>query len=366
MPAIHANGTAIVLVEQSVNTALRLADRAVFMEKGEVRFDGPTAELLERRDLLRSVFLEGAARSGVGGNGIAARAASGPATEPPGGGAQAAACVAGERKDTALEVVELTRRYGGVMALDKVSLQLREGEILGLIGPNGAGKTTLFDLVSGFQALDGGRVLLHGQDVTRLPAHARARAGLGRSFQNAPALAVPDRPRGRRHGMRARGRGRCRAAGLPAPADGRRLRSADQRRGSRSSSSCSTSSATATSSSRSCPPACGGWSTWPFSWRRDPVVLLLDEPSSGIAQRETEALGPVLLDLRRQLGCSLLVIEHDMPLITGLADRLVALDAGGVIATGPPQQVLEDPLVVESYLGRGWETDARFESSTTD
>jgi ABC-type branched-subunit amino acid transport system ATPase component len=82
-----------------------------------------------------------------------------------------------------------------------------------------------------------------------------------------------------------------------------------------------------------------------------PSVLLLDEPSSGIAQRETEALGPLLMEVRDRLGCAMLVVEHDMPLISGLADRLIALDLGSVVASGPPAEVLSDPHVVESYLG---------------
>jgi branched-chain amino acid transport system ATP-binding protein len=82
-----------------------------------------------------------------------------------------------------------------------------------------------------------------------------------------------------------------------------------------------------------------------------PSVLLLDEPSSGIAQRETEALGPLLRSIRQRLGCAILIIEHDMPLVSGLADRLLALDLGRVVADGPPTGVLSDPRVVASYLG---------------
>jgi ABC-type branched-subunit amino acid transport system ATPase component len=83
----------------------------------------------------------------------------------------------------------------------------------------------------------------------------------------------------------------------------------------------------------------------------DPAVLILDEPSSGIAQRETEALGPLLRQIRDETGCALLVIEHDMPLIAEVSDRMVALDQGRVIATGTPREVLDSPLVVASYLG---------------
>jgi ABC-type branched-subunit amino acid transport system ATPase component len=83
----------------------------------------------------------------------------------------------------------------------------------------------------------------------------------------------------------------------------------------------------------------------------DPAVLILDEPSSGIAQRETEALGPLLLRIKEETGCAMLVIEHDMPLITGISDRMIALDLGAVVTEGTPEEVIRDPRVIESYLG---------------
>ncbi|MGH2687150.1 MAG: MFS transporter, partial [Actinomycetota bacterium] len=176
---IHAQGTAIILVEQSVNVALTVADRAYFMEKGEVRFSGPTAELLERGDILRAVFLEGTAAGSDGRKRRKAPAAPARAIDraaPP-----------------ALEVHGLSKSFGGIRAVSEVSFSLAPGEILGLIGPNGAGKTTVFDLVSGFLTPDEGRVVLGGVDVTSWTADRRARAGLGRSFQDArifPSLSV--------------------------------------------------------------------------------------------------------------------------------------------------------------------------------
>src|SRR5581483_9489520 len=161
---VHAAGTTIVIVEQSVNVALTLAQRAVFMEKGEVRFTGPTAELLERPDLLRSVFIRQGppgARGGPDGKVPATAGASDGHRPPP------------DEAPVLLSCRGIIKRFGGIHAVDEVDLDLRQGEILGLIGQNGAGKTTLFDCISGFLPIDAGRVELRG------------RAGLGRSFQEA-------------------------------------------------------------------------------------------------------------------------------------------------------------------------------------
>jgi ABC-type branched-subunit amino acid transport system ATPase component/predicted MFS family arabinose efflux permease len=362
---IHANGTTVILVEQSVHTALRLAERAVFMEKGEVRFSGPTKELLERPDILRSVFLEGAgAGMGVAADGDAA----GAGTNGNGNGTDArsaaqvkkAAAVAKREADAhraallrqpvVLETSGLTKRYGGVTAVLDVSIQLHDGEILGLIGPNGAGKTTIMDLISGFTPINGGRVLLNGTDVTEMPAHVRAELGLGRSFQDArlwPSLTVRESiavalersvdvpsPLAAMFGMpsvqeseKAVGRKVEELIELLALGAFRDKFISELSTGSR----------------RMVEIAC--------ILANEPKVLLLDEPSSGIAQKETEALGPVLKELRRYMDGSILVIEHDMPLLTGLADHIVALETGQVVTHGPPLEVIQHPRVVDSYLG---------------
>src|SRR5256714_1185933 len=166
---IHAAGTTIVLVEQSVNVALTLAQRAVFMEKGEVRFTGPAADLLDRPDLLRSVFIRQGPKASDGKAAAGPRPAGPPADDAP----------------VLLSCRGIVKRFGGIHAVDEVDLDLRQGEILGLIGQNGAGKTTLFDCISGFLPIDAGAVELRGRDVTEWAPHERARAGLGRSFQEA-------------------------------------------------------------------------------------------------------------------------------------------------------------------------------------
>ncbi|MBV9413113.1 MAG: ATP-binding cassette domain-containing protein, partial [Acidimicrobiia bacterium] len=183
---IHRAGTTILIVEQSVNVALLLAERATFLEKGQVRFTGPAAGLLDRPDLLRAVFIgshDGKTElPGVGT--VPARPSSRTAKGSP----------AIERDGVpALECTGLVKRFGGIRAVDDVDLKVMPHEVVGLIGHNGAGKTTLFDVVSGFLTPDGGRIRVFGEDVTEYPPHRRARTGLGRSCQEArlyPSLTV--------------------------------------------------------------------------------------------------------------------------------------------------------------------------------
>jgi branched-chain amino acid transport system ATP-binding protein len=331
---IHADGATIILVEQSVNVALTIATRAYFMEKGEVRFSGPTEDLLARDDILRSVFLEGA------GQGMA-----GARTQPV---AQTVLPSASEKP--VLEVHGLTRRFGGITAVRDVSFTLHEGEILGLIGPNGAGKTTIFDLVSGHLPCDGGQIALSGIDVTSWSADRRATAGLGRSFQDArifPSLTVAENiALGLERHIEVRDHVSALFA-TPAMRDSEEdvaytvgdlieLMGLEAYRDKFVSE-------LSTGSRRIVDLA--------MAIAHDPLVLLLDEPSSGIAQRETEALGPLLQRIRTETGCALLVIEHDMPLITSLSDQIVALELGAVVLQDTPDNVMTDPRVVSAYLG---------------
>jgi len=351
--AIHAQGTTIILVEQSVNVALRIAQRAVFMEKGEIRFFGDTAELLERPDILRSVFLEGA-QSGL--------EAGGAADQPAETGRAKVKLTPAERKadlarrdallagPVVLEATDLVKRYGGVTAVNQASFQLHQEQILGLIGPNGAGKTTIFDLLSGFATLDDGRIELLGQDITDWPAYRRAGAGLGRSFQDArlwPSLTVKEALAAAMY-QRVDVKSPLAAAfGLPAVADSERAVFAKVDElidllglGSFRDKFISELS---TGSRRMVEIA--------SLIANEPKVLILDEPSSGIAQKETEALGPVLKEVQRYTGSAILVIEHDMPLLAGLADHVVGLVLGAPVAFGTPDEVLNHPEVIESYLG---------------
>ena len=249
-----------------------------------------------------------------------------------------------------LESHGVTKRFGGITAVNDVDLQLREGEILGLIGHNGAGKTTLFDCISGFLPVDDGRMLLRGEDVTDLAPHERAGGGLGRSFQEArlfPSLTTEETLAvARERHLLSRGLVAA-ALGQPVAHDSEadvaetvafliELMGLSAFR-EKLTGELST-------GSRRIVELAGLLAS-------DPDGDHLDEPSGGVAQKESEALGPLLRRVQEATGTSILVIEHDMPLLSGLCDRMVALELGSVIAEGTPAEVLDHPRVVESYLG---------------
>ena len=330
---IRSAGTTVVLVEQSLVTAAALADRAVFLERGRVVFRGPTEVLLERPDLARSIHL---APTGAGS--VATGRADDSAARPP------------RRDGVAIQASAVSVRYGGVDALSDVDLAVASGEVVGLIGPNGAGKSTLLDALSGLHPLDHGGIDLNGRSVAAVSFSGRARRGLGRSFQDAalfPTLTVEE----------ALAVACDRSVEVVGVADAV-LRTPAQRRSE-------------ASVRRRVDELVGqfhltGQREQPIAdlstgqrrivdlaalvaWRPD--VVLLDEPSSGLAHGEVEALGPLLRRLHRELGLTMIVVEHDLPLIAALADRLVVLDQGRTIASGPPDDVLADPAVVAAYLG---------------
>ncbi len=325
---IHASGTTVVIVEQSVNVALLLAERALFLEKGQVRFEGPTSALLDRPDVLRAVFV-----------GTPAETEPGPLSRQP-----------SFRGNGHLSCRGLVKRYGGITAVNDVSLDIESGSVVGLIGHNGAGKTTLFDVLCGFRAADAGRIRLDDVDITEQSPRRRAIAGLGRSFQEArlfPSLTVTetvcvalDLHLDNRDPLAA-------ALRLPVSLDSEaaaaeRVDELLEMLGLmpyRSHLTAELSTGTRRIVELACVLA------------QDPAVVLLDEPTAGVAQRDSEAFGPLLRDVQRRTGCSMLVIEHDMHLLTGLCDELVALELGSVITTGEPGAVLADPRVVASYLG---------------
>jgi branched-chain amino acid transport system ATP-binding protein len=250
----------------------------------------------------------------------------------------------------ALEVVGVSVSFGGISALDDVSLSAAPSEVVGIIGPNGAGKTTLFDVISGFTRSQRGRVLLNGIDVTSLSPAGRARRGLGRSFQDSQlfsGLSVHDTLAVALERFVDTGDPINAALRLPVMVDTEaaidaRVEELVELFGL----------------GRFATKFVGELST---GTRRlvdlaaivahSPRVVLLDEPSSGIAQREVEAMGELLRRVQQRLGSTLVVVEHDIAFVSELSDRLVALDCGMVLAVGPPDQVLSRAEVVEAFLG---------------
>ena len=345
--AIHAEGCTVILVEQSVNVALTIAQRAYFMEKGEVRFQGPAAELLRRGDVLRSVFLQGAA--GEPPPTAAPPAATTIATDP-GGGTAPNGSVDESPRPVVLHVTGLTKRFGGITAVDDVTFDLHRGETLGLIGPNGAGKTTILDMVSGMLPVDGGRIMLSGVDISRWSAARRAAGGLGRSFQDArifPSLTVSENlALGLERHITTRDH---LAALLNLPA----ILASEQDVADRVAALVELMNLQAYRDKFVSELSTGVRRMVDLAMviAHEPTVLLLDEPSSGIAQRETEALGPLLKKIQRATNCSIVIIEHDMPLISAVSDEIIALELGSVVTRGAPAAVLTDPRVVSAYLG---------------
>jgi ABC-type branched-subunit amino acid transport system ATPase component len=317
-----------------VNVALTIAERAIFMEKGEVKFSGKTKELLARPDILRAVYVKG----------------TGALTSQPGGARPGSTRRTIEDRRVVLSVEGLTKSFGGVLAVDNVSFDLHDEEILGLIGPNGSGKTTSFDLISGFLAPDSGRVIFEGNDITGMAPDERARQHLIRRFQDArlfPSLTVYETllvALDQRQDVKNMA---LVAVQLP------QVRQSERRVRRRADQLIDLLGIEAyrdkfvkelsTGLKRVTDLAC--------VLATEPRVLLLDEPSSGIAQAEAESLGPLLQRVRRETGCSILIIEHDMPLISRVADELIALEQGRVVMRDVPEVVLNDPRVIEAYLG---------------
>lgn len=255
-----------------------------------------------------------------------------------------------------LVATDVSVSFGGVHANDGIDLRIGAGEIVGLIGTNGSGKSTFMNAVGGFVPSTGSIELL-GTDVGSRSAAERARLGLGRTFQAAvlfPELTVRETVE---VALEARGRSSLIATALFLPPSRSRERSkrADAselidflglgRYADRPIADLST-------GTRRIVELAGLLAL-------DARLLCLDEPTAGVAQREAEAMGPLLIEIRRELGASMLIIEHDMPLIMGMSDRVYCLELGCVIAEGHPESVRNDPAVIASYLGTDERTIAR-------
>ncbi|HVW31760.1 MAG TPA: ABC transporter ATP-binding protein [Acidimicrobiia bacterium] len=254
-----------------------------------------------------------------------------------------------------VELDDIGVQFGGLRALDDVNLFLLPGEITGLIGPNGAGKSTLLNVVGGSQAPTTGRVGYRGADVTRAPAHARARMGVARTFQT---VCVASRLSALVN-VRLGGFQTVRS-GLLSDALGLSRRRSDERHLERRVDVLL--DLVGLSRHRDVPAG-----DLPLGLQRSvelaralcagPRLLLLDEPASGLDSSETASLADVLLTVREELGTTLLLVDHDVSFVTGIADYVYVLDFGQLIAEGEPRAVLADPRVEAAYLGQGQGVD---------
>lgn len=249
-----------------------------------------------------------------------------------------------------LEVKEITCVFGGLIALDKVSFAIRQGEITGVIGPNGAGKTTLFNIVSGIYSRTSGQILLNGRDISGLPPDQLARLGLVRTFQNIELFGQMTVLENVMVGLHTKSHCGLISCALKLPwhlAEEKRIRSralellayvgiaelAEQ-------------------SAASLPFGKGRLLEIARALALEPQLMLMDEPAAGLNSRETWELGELIRKIR-DLGVTVVLVEHDMELVMDVCDAIVVLNLGQKLAEGTPRQIQDNSAVIAAYLGEG-------------
>jgi len=249
-----------------------------------------------------------------------------------------------------LEINELSHNFGGLRAVSDFSLEVEEGELVGLIGPNGAGKTTIFNLISGVFKVSRGTIEFLGEDITRWPSHRISSGGIARTFQNIrlfKELSVLDN-------VRLGGYARHDYTLLDAVGRRKNFHTEEERQRQRAYELLErfNLSPYADALARNLPYGEQRRVEMARALISGPRLLLLDEPAAGMNQSEAQELIRLILEIKKEFSLTIILIEHQMRVVLNLCQWVKVLDFGETIAAGPPQEIHHHPAVLEAYLGR--------------